>query len=273
MTAQPWWPDRVIGGYASYWVYQHLGNLNPEQLDADEVYAELLAIDDDDERTRYLDDVAWRADVDASSIRWSYYRDLGGAGRGVRLVAIDSRCSRQLDRTTAAWSTRRMGVGARPRRRSRAPLRPPGAGVDAAVADASGGPPPRGLGRSRVRGRLAAPWQVARRTSPTVARPRALGAFRGRSPRRWRCSWMWSGDRHRRRPCCCSAVTCTATTRRLPPQRCWPPEHERSTSSRCHRSATTSRESAGSPIGAQPSGSHPRRAPDGPLGRGRATSP
>ena len=87
----------VIGAYGSYWVYQHLGNLSPDQLDADEVYARMLAIDDDDERTRYLDDVAWQADVDASSIRWSFYRDLGGAGRGVRLVAIDSRCSRHLD--------------------------------------------------------------------------------------------------------------------------------------------------------------------------------
>ncbi len=33
----------------------------------------------------------------ATSIRFSFYRDLRGAGRGVRLVAIDSRCSRQLD--------------------------------------------------------------------------------------------------------------------------------------------------------------------------------
>ncbi len=48
-------------------------------------------------RTRFLDEVAWAADVDASSIRWSFSRDLGGAGRGVRLVAIDSRCSRHLD--------------------------------------------------------------------------------------------------------------------------------------------------------------------------------
>jgi hypothetical protein len=97
VTAQSWWRDRVVGAYGSYWVYQHLGNLSPEQLDADEVYARILAIDDDEERTRYLDDVAWEADVNAASIRWSYYRDLGGAGRGVRLVAVDSRCSRQLD--------------------------------------------------------------------------------------------------------------------------------------------------------------------------------
>lgn len=97
VTAQSWWRDRVVGAYASYWVYQHLGNLDPDQLDADEVYAKVLAIEDDDERTRYLEDVAWKADVDTTSIRWSYYRDLGDAGRGVRLVAIDSRCSRHLD--------------------------------------------------------------------------------------------------------------------------------------------------------------------------------
>ena len=97
VTAQPWWHDRVVGAYASYWVYQHLGNLSPTQLDTDEVYARVLSITDDDERTRFLDDMAWRADVDPVSMRWSYYRDLGGAGRGVRLVAIDSRGARQLD--------------------------------------------------------------------------------------------------------------------------------------------------------------------------------
>ena len=98
VTEQPWWRDRVVGAYGSYWVYQHLGNLSPDQLDGDEVYARMLAIADDDERTR----VPRRGGVAAptstpSSIRWSFSRDLGGAGRGVRLVAIDSRCSRHLD--------------------------------------------------------------------------------------------------------------------------------------------------------------------------------
>ena len=36
VTQQPWWRDRVIGAYGSYWVYQHLGNLSPDQLDDDE---------------------------------------------------------------------------------------------------------------------------------------------------------------------------------------------------------------------------------------------
>jgi len=97
VTAKPWWRDRVTGAYASYWVYQHLGNLSPEQLDADETYQRMLTLGTDAERTRHLDEMAWRADCDPTTMRWSFCRDLGGAGRRVRLVAIDGRCSRQLD--------------------------------------------------------------------------------------------------------------------------------------------------------------------------------
>jgi hypothetical protein len=97
VTSQPWWHDRVVGAYASYWVYQHLGNLSPEQLDQDATYKAMLSIEDDDERTAYLDSFAWTADEDPASTRWSFYRDFGHASRGVRLVAVDSRCSRHLD--------------------------------------------------------------------------------------------------------------------------------------------------------------------------------
>jgi hypothetical protein len=97
VTTQPWWRDRVVGAYASYWVYQHLGNLSPEQLDQDATYRAMLSIDDDDERTAYLDSFAWTADEDPASTRWSFYRDFGAASRGVRLVAVDSRCSRHLE--------------------------------------------------------------------------------------------------------------------------------------------------------------------------------
>ena len=30
MAATPWWHDRIVGGLASYWIYQHLGNLSPQ---------------------------------------------------------------------------------------------------------------------------------------------------------------------------------------------------------------------------------------------------
>lgn len=96
-TSQPWWRDRVVGAYASYWIYQHLGNLTPEQLEDDAVYAEMRAGGADDERSAYLDDLAWRADTEPDTVRWSFYRDVGTRAGGVRLVAIDSRCSRRLD--------------------------------------------------------------------------------------------------------------------------------------------------------------------------------
>ena len=97
VTSQPWWHDRVVGAYASYWVYQHLGNLSPEQLEKDPTYAAMRHLDDEDERSSYLDAFAWEADEDAASTRWSFYRDFGARSKGVRLVAVDSRCSRHLE--------------------------------------------------------------------------------------------------------------------------------------------------------------------------------
>lgn len=97
ITQQPWWPARVIGAYGSYWVYQHLGNLAPDELAADPLYEAMRTLSDDATRTERLDEFAWQADVEVSSARFSFRRDLGSRGRGVRLVAIDSRCSRHLD--------------------------------------------------------------------------------------------------------------------------------------------------------------------------------
>jgi hypothetical protein len=97
VTAQPWWRDRVTGAFASYWVYQHLGNLSPEQLDDDPTYAMVLAAADDDERSRQLEEFAWRSDTEPDSARWSFYRDFGNEHMGVRMLAVDSRCARNLD--------------------------------------------------------------------------------------------------------------------------------------------------------------------------------
>jgi phosphodiesterase/alkaline phosphatase D-like protein len=33
---KPWWRDRIRAGLASYWVYQHLGNMSPAELAGDE---------------------------------------------------------------------------------------------------------------------------------------------------------------------------------------------------------------------------------------------
>jgi hypothetical protein len=90
MRAKGWWDRRIVGGFSSYWVYQHLGNLSPQALDADALYA---AVKDVGDATAILRDFAFRADREVSGAMWSYARDVGG----VRLVMIDSRAGRVLD--------------------------------------------------------------------------------------------------------------------------------------------------------------------------------
>jgi hypothetical protein len=100
VTSQSWWRERVVGAFASYWVYQHLGNLSPHQLAEDLLFAAMRSIEDDAERTRALDDFAWRCDTDPASARWSFARSFGHRGQRhgrIRLVVVDARCSRRLD--------------------------------------------------------------------------------------------------------------------------------------------------------------------------------
>ncbi|OZF26732.1 hypothetical protein CH296_24080 [Rhodococcus sp. 14-2496-1d] len=93
IVTRPWWNDRVVGAYSSYWVYQHLGNLSPKELAQDEMYAAVRAADTDAEREKLLADFALRVDRRPETGRWSFYRDFGDT----RLIMIDSRCSRNLD--------------------------------------------------------------------------------------------------------------------------------------------------------------------------------
>ena len=90
MRAQPWWDERITSGLASYWLYQHLGNLSPADLEDDPVWPEVREAGD---ATRIVREFAFRADREVAGTRWSHRRDFGR----VRLVAIDSRCGRVLD--------------------------------------------------------------------------------------------------------------------------------------------------------------------------------
>ena len=88
MQATSWWQERIVGALSSYWVYQHLGNLSPEQLAADELYQLVRGYDGDAELP--LRTFAAAADREADGrkgARWSYRRDFGN----VRLIMIDSR--------------------------------------------------------------------------------------------------------------------------------------------------------------------------------------
>ncbi len=92
MKATDWWEERIVGGLMSYWIYQHLGNLAPADLAANETYRAVRAAPDGE---LILRPFAVHADAEADGAKgtlWSYRRDLGG----VRLIVIDSRCGRIL---------------------------------------------------------------------------------------------------------------------------------------------------------------------------------
>lgn len=86
----PHWNDQIAGGHVSYLVYQHLGNLPPEELRDDDLYAKIR---DADDAWPLLRDAAHRSHRDSTVARWSYCRDLGN----VRMVVIDSRGGRVLE--------------------------------------------------------------------------------------------------------------------------------------------------------------------------------
>ncbi|BCB87579.1 hypothetical protein Psuf_048920 [Phytohabitans suffuscus] len=106
---QPWWPERIASGLASYWVYQHLGNLAPDQIAADPVYQKVIAAADD--ATEVLREFGTAVGGPPSAVpgiagdgrhpegdgtpvyQWSYALDLGRT----RVVVLDNRCSRVLD--------------------------------------------------------------------------------------------------------------------------------------------------------------------------------
>lgn len=93
MWAQPWWRARITGGIGSYWIYQHLGNMSPEDRASDPVLAAVRAASEDGgDAGEVLDAFAERADKQPETMRWSYAHDWGGT----RLVVVDSRCSRLL---------------------------------------------------------------------------------------------------------------------------------------------------------------------------------
>jgi hypothetical protein len=88
-AAKPWWRSRITGAYMSYWLYQHLGNLSPDELGKDELWRQVRESPD---ASALLAGYADRADQRAAGIRWSFRRDYGG----VRVVVIDSRSRRVL---------------------------------------------------------------------------------------------------------------------------------------------------------------------------------
>jgi len=117
MESTSWWHQRIVSGLASYWVYQHLGNLSPVERAEDEVWQRIVSHAGADELdlSDDLDALADRMDQEPDCYRWSYSRDFDDA----RLVVVDSRAARVLkeghrsilDDAEMAWLDDRMRGG------------------------------------------------------------------------------------------------------------------------------------------------------------------
>lgn len=91
---EPWWRDRIRAGIASYWVFQHIGNLPAAEFAADPDVRKILEHDSD--TWPLLVELADRADAETDGVkgvRFSFRWDLGHS----RLIMIDSRNGRILD--------------------------------------------------------------------------------------------------------------------------------------------------------------------------------
>lgn len=119
MEATSWWHGRIVAGLASYWVYQHLGNLSPRERADDAVWQAITDHGGAEELdlSAMLDGFAERCDREPTSYRWSYCRDFGQG----RLIVLDSRAARELDprrralvnEEETAWFDERMQGGFR----------------------------------------------------------------------------------------------------------------------------------------------------------------
>ncbi len=93
IRAEPWWRDHVIGGIASYWIHQHLGNLSPERIDEEGMLARLLSVEDGTEVLRSWSEESEKFTPVPGGYQFSYSRQVGD----VTLVVIDCRNGRVLE--------------------------------------------------------------------------------------------------------------------------------------------------------------------------------
>jgi hypothetical protein len=90
IRSRGWWDERIVGGFMSYWAYQHLGNLSPEDRMDDATYRAVR--DAAGDAGPIVREFAFAADREVAGARWSYRRDIGRT----RLVMMDSRAGRVL---------------------------------------------------------------------------------------------------------------------------------------------------------------------------------
>ena len=89
MTAKSWFHRHIRAGLMAYWVFQHLGNLAPSDLDRSELYREVQAAEDGGAALAAQMEDAGRQ---TGHSRWSFARRIGET----QLVVIDSRAGRDV---------------------------------------------------------------------------------------------------------------------------------------------------------------------------------
>ena len=91
MNRRQWWRGRLVGGLMSYWIYQHIGNLAPDELERHEEYDAVRRAGDGGAALREF--VEW-VDSNGEGKVWSFKRDLGRT----RLVVVDDRTGRRFEK-------------------------------------------------------------------------------------------------------------------------------------------------------------------------------
>ena len=197
-----WWHERIVSGLASYWVYQHVGNLSPDERAADPVWQRIVAHaeaggDDELDLTQALDDLAERVDEDPTTYRWSYAREFAG----VRLVVVDSRAARVLepDRRSLLDDDELAWLDEPDARRREAPVRRHVAAVPAPDRPAL----PGGVERGRRQRRVGPEVRDVRReaaSQPWTSSTGARSSTRSTRWRRWPRRLPTAAGARRRRP-------------------------------------------------------------------------
>jgi hypothetical protein len=90
MAREPWWEERLVSGMMSYWIYQFIGNLAPDELESRPLWKRVREADDAGPELR---EFMAKDDREREGKRWSYSRDLGTT----RLIVVDVRTGRRLD--------------------------------------------------------------------------------------------------------------------------------------------------------------------------------
>src|SRR5215211_5028039 len=166
VRSKSWWNRRISGALASYWTYQHLGNLSPAGIAEGGL---LGRVKSEPDAGHMLHSWAHDADWGSGGRRWSYSRDLGG----VRLVVFDSREGRILDERprrmfdAAEWEWLESVVTGDVRHLLLADTLP--------MFLPHANPPARGLERRGRRRSMVVTDEASGGAPPARARPRALG--------------------------------------------------------------------------------------------------